>query len=250
MAYYAQVRASNDEGTSPWSASEHSAPARQKPAPTPTPTPGGNSNPVFPGAAASRSVPENTAWDSNVGAAVAATDADGDALTYSLSGSPQFYVESDTGQIKVAPGASLNYEATVAYTVTVRVGDGKDAQGIPDGSVFDDAIAVTIGVTDVAEPPNAPSAPTLSHSPDNPATALEASWSEPATVDRPDVADYDLRYRAAGAAGWTSWDITGALSSATITGLNPGTTYYVQARATNDEGTSPWSAAENHATQS
>ena len=42
--------------------------------------------PLFGSASYSRGVPENTAAGTNIGAAVSATDADGDTLSYSLGG--------------------------------------------------------------------------------------------------------------------------------------------------------------------
>ena len=44
----------------------------------------------------------------NVGGAIAATDADGDTLTYALSGSGAFAIGASTGQITVA--GALDHE--------------------------------------------------------------------------------------------------------------------------------------------
>ena len=86
-----------------------------------------------------------------MGAAVSATDPDGDTLTYSLTGADagSFTVDGD-GQIKVAQGTNLDYETKTSYSVTVNVSDGKDATGGPDAAI-DASVAVTINVTDVVE---------------------------------------------------------------------------------------------------
>ena len=87
-----------------------------------TPT---NSRPSFvDGSHTNRTVPENTAKGINIGKPVAATDADNDALTYTLSGpdAAAFDIDNTTGQLKTK--AELDYETKNAYTVTVTVSDG------------------------------------------------------------------------------------------------------------------------------
>ena len=77
---------------------------------------------------ATRSIPENTAPGMSVGAPVAADDDDNnDVLTYSLSGDDAslFDIDPATGQIVVAAGAMLDYDANQSdrqrdLTVTVR----------------------------------------------------------------------------------------------------------------------------------
>ena len=69
-------------------------------APEPEPEPQGNRAPVFPGSSTTRSIDENSASGANVGAAVRATDADGDTLTYSLTGTDagSFTINSSTAR--------------------------------------------------------------------------------------------------------------------------------------------------------
>ena len=101
--------------------------------------------PVFSeGDSTERSVAENTVSGMNVGAAVTATDADNDTLTYSLEGTDaaSFSIVSTRGQIRTV--AALDHEAKSRYSVTVRADDGKGGT---------DTIAVTISVTDVNEGP-------------------------------------------------------------------------------------------------
>ena len=101
-----------------------------------------NSAPVFTeGTSATRTVAENTASSTNIGSAVAATDADNDTLTYRIGGieAAPFDIDSTTGQLKTK--AALDYETKSTYTVTVSVSDGS----------LTDVITVTINITDVAE---------------------------------------------------------------------------------------------------
>ena len=105
-----------------------------------------NSAPVFTeGTSATRSVAENTASGTNIGSAVAATDADtGDTLTYSLGGTDAaaFSIVSTSGQLQTS--AALDYETKSSYTVTVSVSDGNSGT---------DSITVTINITNVNEAP-------------------------------------------------------------------------------------------------
>ena len=85
-----------------------------------------NAAPAFEGATASRSVDENMPADTNVGDAVAATDEDDDTVTYSLSGSAYFEIDSATGQISTT--MMLDYEAMSSHTVTVMADDGSGVE--------------------------------------------------------------------------------------------------------------------------
>ena len=98
-------------------------------------------------------VDENTPPGSLVGDAIAATDPDGDVLTYSLSGTDasSFLLDGSTGQITVGSGTLLDYESgPTRYTVVVSVHDGRDAYG-NDDSTIDDLIDVSIDVSNVDE---------------------------------------------------------------------------------------------------
>ena len=102
-----------------------------------------NRAPAFSANSATRSVAENSAAGTNVGAAVTATDADDDSITYSLTGADasSFAINSETGQITVGVGTSLDYETKTSYSVTVSASDG----------TLSGTIAVTIAITDVRE---------------------------------------------------------------------------------------------------
>ena len=58
----------------------------------PEPEPQRNRAPTFPGSLTTRSIDENSASGANVGAAIGATDADRDRLTYALGGTDAFFV--------------------------------------------------------------------------------------------------------------------------------------------------------------
>ncbi len=109
-----------------------------------------NRAPVFTdGDSTTRSVAENTSSGENIGAAIGATDADDDTLTYGLSGTDasSFSIDSTTGQLRTS--GALDFETKSSYSVIVTVSDGNKGN---------DAISVTINVTDVDENPdnNAP----------------------------------------------------------------------------------------------
>ena len=192
-----------------------------------------NNAPVFPSGTITRSVAENTASGQNVGAPVAATDTDtGDTLTYSLEGtdSGSFTIVSTSGQIRTS--AALDHETKSSYSVTVKVNDG----------TVNATKAVTIRVTDVAEPPDQPAAPIVSAK-SGTTDSLNVSWSAPANTGRPAIDDYNVRYRIGTTGSFTSHSFSGTGTSTTIGGLTADTEYQVQVQAHNDEGDSPWSAS-------
>ena len=101
-----------------------------------------NRAPVFTdGTTATRTVAENTTANTNIGTAIAATDADNDSLTYTLGGTDAatFNIVSTTGQLKIKK--TLDYETKRTYTVKITVSDGS----------LTDVITVTINVTDINE---------------------------------------------------------------------------------------------------
>ena len=104
--------------------------------------PDANVAPEFASATTSRTVAENTAAGEDIGNPVAANDANGDALTYTLGGTDaaSFAIDSDTGQLMTL--AALDYEAKDTYSVTVTA---SDSGGLSD------SIDVTITVTNVEE---------------------------------------------------------------------------------------------------
>ena len=94
-------------------------------------------------AAQTFSVAENTV--SRTVGTVMATDADGDALTFSITAGNRgsFAINAGSGAITVVGSVMLNHEATPRFTLTVQVSDGTTSANA----------AVTINVTDVNEAP-------------------------------------------------------------------------------------------------
>ena len=86
-----------------------------------------------------RRVAENTPRGVNIREPIAATDADNDSLTYTLTGpdAASFHLDRTTGQLRTL--AVLDYETKRTYTVKITVSDGK----------LTDSITVTVEVTDM-----------------------------------------------------------------------------------------------------
>ena len=208
--------------------------------PTPTST---NNEPTFSTSSTTRSVVENSAAGTSVGAAVTATDSDNDTLMYSLEGTDaaSFDIVESSGQIQTKSGITYDHEASKnSYSVTVSVHDGKDADGNGDTSI-DDMITVTISITDEDEPPNAPTALSVS-AVSGSTTSLSVTWTAPSNTGRPPITSYDLQYRKGNSGAYTGerQNVTG--TSDTIPNLDENSEYQVQVRATNDEGDGPWSS--------
>ena len=109
-----------------------------------------------------RSLAENTA-SGDLGAAITATDGDGDTLTYSVAATADgdaaanltdfnrdFSIDAGSGQISVKTGAMIDFEDRPSYKVLYRVSDGEDASGTAD-AVIDDMLTLTVTVTNVNE---------------------------------------------------------------------------------------------------
>ena len=225
--YDVQVRATNDEGTGGWSGpGSGSTDANAAPSFT--------SPETF-------NVPENRAAVGTVAASDSDTD---DSVTgYAIHGGAdrsKFSLVASTGVLTFA--SAPNFEAPADtdtgndYVVVVRATSGAGERV----KTADQTITVT--VTDVGdEAPGVPVAPTVSSAS---VTSLTATWTAPANAGPP-ITDYDYRYRVTSPVGnWTEVTTTTITAlGATITQLAEDTEYDVQVRATNDEGTSGWSAS-------
>ena len=196
-------------------------------------TPPVKNPPAFnPGTVETISVAENTVAGTDIGDPVTAVDSDAnDTLTYSLdtASAKVFTIVDDTGQLQTK--GALNYEVKNSYTVTVTATDSAGATATTD---------VTINVTDVDEPPGKPDAPTVGPASTNGHNTLSVSWNAPYNTG-PAITSYTVEYRKHDSTQWTSDNLTIAGTTATITGLPPDTRYAATLRATNDEGTGPWS---------
>ena len=118
------------------------------------------------------------------------------------------------------------------YVVTVQATSGTGSR------VKTATQTITVTVTDVSgEAPGKPGAPTVSSAS---ATSLSVNWSAPDNAG-PAITDYDVRYREGNSGGWTDGSHNGTATTATLTGLSENTSYQVQVRAKNAEGTGAWS---------
>ena len=197
-----------------------------------------NNDPEFSEASTTRTVPENSAADTAVGTPVTAMDDDsGDTLTYTLEGmdADSFDIDPNTGQIKTISEVTYDHEAVKnSYEVMVRASDDEAS----------DTITVTITVTDEDEQSAAPAKPTVTMPPGS-ATSLDVTWNEPGPNGGPAIAGYDVQYRVGATGEWNDSSHSGTDTSATITGLTPGTGYQVQVQAKNGEMPSAWSPASD-----
>ena len=214
--YEVQVLARSPEGQSQWSESV-------------TVSTVANQAPTFnEGTRTTRSLAENTTGTNNIGNPITATDRDGGTLTYRLEGMDRTSFTIDVNQLQTLPGITYDYEEKNRYEVIVRVEDGQGGSK---------TIEVTINLTDVQEPPETPTAPSVSAAS---STSLTVTWNEP-TNTGPDIDDYDVQYREGDSGGFTTYTHNSADRTATIAGRTPDTSYEVQVRAHNAEGWSDWS---------
>ena len=219
--YDVQIRAKSDEGTGDWSRSGTGSPNPDA----------ANRRPAFTSGTRTFNVAENSPPNTDIGSLVTATDPDGDSLTYSLEGADaaSFNILSTGGGAQIQTNDALNHEEKSNYSIAVRVTDGRGGT---------DAVNLTIRVTDVeGEAPDTPFAPRVTAVS---STGLQVNWDVPDN-EGPSITDYDYRYRRL-SGSWTevtNTSITG--TTAMIDGLAASTSYDVEVRAKNAEGTSDWS---------
>ncbi len=197
-----------------------------------------NTAPSFGASTATRTFTETVgsatvASAEDIGAAVAATDAESDSLAYTLEGTDKdkFTIDGGSGQIRTKVGESYDRESDASHAVTVKADDGKGGTA---------TIAVTLEVANAVEKPLAPSAPSVAAAE---GTELTVRWTAPANAGRPAITSYDVRYRGSSDKAWTDGpqDVTG--TSASLTGLTANEQYLVQVRATNSDGDGAWSGS-------
>ena len=214
--YEVRVRAANEFGAGEWSlpGTGTTLPARPR---------------FAEGESATREIPENTLPGSPVGNPVTAT-AGRRLPTYALGGpdAAAFLVNDSTGQITTRDGVSYDHEVRPLYELAVEATSGEHVA----------SIALTVFVTDVDEPPEAPVRPKVQSATP---TGLTIGWEEPANKG-PRIDDYDVEYRSLGRDYETAGH-DGRARTARLTGLQSQTRYEFRVRATNAEGTGSWSEA-------
>ena len=176
------------------------------------------------GAEATRVVAENASPGTAVGDRVTAFDNDGDSITYSIEGDDaSLFAIDQTGQVSVAEGAALDYEAAISHAVTLRVSDGRGKS---------DTIAVTITVTNVEETGTV----TLSSASPEIGTALTATLADP------DGGVSNVAWRWDRSADRTTWITIVGASSATYTPTEADGGQYLRATAAynDNHGANKW----------
>ena len=101
---------------------------------------GSNNAPVFPAAAVTYSIDENTTTEENVGTPVVATDEDTDDIpTYTLGGTDGgfFTIVDTSGQIQTKANQNYDFETKPTYSVTVTADDD-------NGGTADKAVTITL----------------------------------------------------------------------------------------------------------
>ena len=229
-SYEVQVRAESDEGTGAWSDSGSGMTIE-------------NQAPVFTSNATFEVKENNT----TVGA-VSANDKDSDdSITgYAITGG------SDQDQFEITDEGGLRFKAAPNYEVPADVESADPANvannneyivevtatGGASERVLTAAQTITVTVTDKDdEAPGQPAALTVAEATLN---SMKVTWAVPANTG-PEITDYDVQYKASDDDGFTDAEYDGTDLTTTLTGLKPGTSYEVQVRAKNDEGTGAWS---------
>ena len=184
---------------------------------------------------------------------VVASDSDvQDSVTaYTLGGADRNSFSITSGGVLTLLSAP-DYESPAdvggnnVYDMIVTAYSGQYSDIAEDNRVRTAARSITVTVLDVDEPPSVPSALFLS-SPSS--TSLFVSWSALGGTG-PSIIDYDVGYGLSSSGPFTDWQHSDASRSATITGLNASTLYYVRVLARNAEGSSGWSPAASFTTVS
>ena len=172
----------------------------------------------------------------------AATDPEGDTLTYGLSGTDaDAFAISTSGVLTLKVAA--DHETQPSYSVNVRVRDSKNAAGVAD-TAWDTTLALTVTVTDALEPPEAPTNVGAAGI----VNGLRVTWTEPVMAGKPGLEGYDVEYALRTSAdgvtpvwGPASPSAIGVVTTYDILNLAPLSTYRVRVRAKNDEGPGDWS---------
>jgi hypothetical protein len=176
-------------------------PPPSDPDPEPTPPPV-NNPPVISGSPSTTSVEVGTAWSFTP----TASDPDGDALTFSITGRPSWAsFNTSTGRLSGTPSSS---HVGTYSNIVISVSDGQATAALP---------AFSLTVTSPPPPPNSP--PVISGSPDT-TLVVGAAWSFTPTASDPD--GDTLTFSVTGAPSWMSFSSSTGRLSGTPTSAHVG----------------------------
>ena len=215
--YKFQVNAHNGELPSDWSPSATFATTA-------------NAGPVFTTESNNNrtiEVPENTPGNTEIGTPYEATDANNDAITYSLTGADQalFTIGATSGQVSTGASTTFDYEtAPNSYDITIKASDS-------DSGVS--TLAVTVNESDLPEPPGQPNPVTFD---DVTSVSMTLKWTVPPTNTGPAIDGYRVQYADADTGPWTQQEVASNIFQLNLRGLSPGQTLWAQVQAHNDEG--------------
>ena len=154
-----------------------------------------------------------------------------DAGLFTLSGTGTL-IFNDPPNFEMPRGMAFDASTNTndyALTVTAVNGTGPTMSG-----------PITVRVTDVIEPPSAPTGLAVVS---RTANSITLEWDAAANTGPP-ITAYQLRHFPAGGSVDATFVEAGVATTVTATGLTPGDTYDFQISATNDEGTSSFSPVQ------
>ena len=173
-------------------------------------------------------------------ATLEATDSNNDLITgWSITGGADraLFSLTDDGVLTfvTAPDHEIPKDSNRdnGYEVQVTASDGTD-DSAPK--------MIIVNVTDLNEPPDAPTGLSVSPNEENPTTALDVTWTAPDTTGIPPITGYDVQHRVQGETDWTTHDFLsdGNTTKTTVPDLASNTAFQVQVRARNNEGEGQW----------
>ena len=196
-----------------------------------------NNPPAF-SSAESFSVEEN---QTDAGTVMAADPDAVDTVTYAVTGGAdqaRFDIDAASGALTFAAAPDhedpADADGNNVYLVTVTATGGAGDRALTTDQ------AITVTVDDVAEPPSAPAAPTVS-AVDGSSDSLSVTWTAPGNSGKPAIESYDLQYRKGTTGNWIDGPQDVTDTTTIIGGLDADSAYQVEVRATNDEGDGEWS---------
>ena len=195
-----------------------------------------NNAPVFEeGTSITRGFNEDIVPGSAFGGNVqAATDADGDTLTYTLEGgdAAQFEMNSNR-RLRTKAEENYSYERRSTYYLKIKADDN-------NGGIA--TIDVTVNVGDVEEQPDKMARP-LVWAPDNTDGRVELDWTEPGLGGGPDIYRYLIELNGGSLVNHIFY-VQPNPTAFGITNLRSGTNYEIRMRARTYELDGAWSDTE------